>query len=66
MSLDTNLHGRLRNTILTLNNGLVLLFEDVVNGIHAVEEGVHGQSCLMEVPLKSFCKRNIRTFKVFD
>jgi hypothetical protein len=38
MSLDTNLHGRLRNTTLPASNGLLPLFETVVNGIHAVEE----------------------------
>ena len=38
MSLDTNLHGRLRNTTLPASNGLLPLFEAVVNGIHAIEE----------------------------
>ncbi len=38
MSLDTNLHGRLRNTVLPLNSGLLPMFEAVVNGIHAIEE----------------------------
>lgn len=38
MSLDTNLHGRLRNTSLPANGALLPLYEAVVNGIHAVEE----------------------------
>ena len=38
MSLDTNLHGRLRNTKLAFGNGLLPLFEAVVNGVHAVQE----------------------------
>lgn len=38
MSLDTNLHGRLRNTSLPASSGLLPLFEAVINGIHAVED----------------------------
>ena len=38
MSMDTNLHGRLRNTSLPLSSGLMPLFEAVVNSIHAIEE----------------------------
>ena len=38
MSMDTNLHGRLRNTSLPLSGGLLPLFEAVVNSIHAIEE----------------------------
>ncbi|HBF37021.1 MAG TPA: ATP-binding protein [Firmicutes bacterium] len=38
MSLNTNLHGRLRNTILPKSHGLLPLFEAVVNSIHAIEE----------------------------
>ena len=38
MSLKTNLHGRLRNTPLSANNGLMPLFEAVVNSIHSIEE----------------------------
>lgn len=38
MSLDTNLHGRLRNTALPASNGLLPLYEAVVNGIHAIED----------------------------
>ncbi|MHB8997885.1 MAG: hypothetical protein ACYC63_21785 [Armatimonadota bacterium] len=38
MSIATNLHGRLRNTILPATNGLLPLFEAVVNSIHAIEE----------------------------
>lgn len=34
----TNLHGRLRNTHLPKNHGLLPLFEAVVNSIHAIEE----------------------------
>jgi hypothetical protein len=38
MSLKTNLHGRLRNTSLPKNHGLLPLFEAVVNSVHAIEE----------------------------
>lgn len=37
-SLGTNLSGRLRNTDLSYNNGLMPLFEAVVNSIHSIEE----------------------------
>jgi len=38
MSLETNLKGRLRNTILPKSHGLMPVFEAVVNSIHAIEE----------------------------
>lgn len=38
MSLHTNLKGRLRNTTLPKSNGLMPVFEAVVNSIHAIEE----------------------------
>lgn len=38
MSMETNLQGRLRNTVLPLTSGLLPLFEAVVNSIHAIEE----------------------------
>lgn len=38
MSLQTNLKGRLRNTSLPKSNGLMPVFEAVVNSIHSVEE----------------------------
>lgn len=38
MSMDTNLHGRLRNTSLPASSGLMPLYEAVVNSIHAIEE----------------------------
>lgn len=38
MSMDTNLHGRLRNTSLPYSSGLMPLYEAVVNSIHAIEE----------------------------
>lgn len=38
MSMNTNLHGRLRNTSLPYNHGLLPLFEAAVNSIHAIEE----------------------------
>ena len=38
MSMETNLHGRLRNTSLPLSHGLMPLFEAVVNSIHSIEE----------------------------
>jgi hypothetical protein len=37
-TMPTNLGGRLRNTPLPLTNGLLPLFEAVVNSIHAIEE----------------------------
>lgn len=38
MSLQTNLKGRLRNTSLPRNHGLMPVFEAVVNSIHSIEE----------------------------
>jgi len=38
MSIETNLHGRLRNTPLPQSHGLLPLYEAVVNSIHAIEE----------------------------
>lgn len=38
MSMETNLHGRLRNTSLPLSHSLLPLFEAVVNSIHSIEE----------------------------
>ncbi len=38
MSVKTNLHGRLRNTPLATGQGLMPLFEAVVNSIHSIEE----------------------------
>ena len=38
MSLHTNLQGRLRNTSLAKSNGLLPVFETIVNSIHALEE----------------------------
>ena len=36
--MNTNLQGRLRNTSLACNRGLMPLYEAVVNSIHAIEE----------------------------
>ena len=38
MNMETSLQGRLRNTSLPYNHGLLSLFEAVVNSIHAIEE----------------------------
>ena len=38
MSMETNLQGRLRNTSLSYNHGLLPLFEAVINSIHSIEE----------------------------
>jgi len=38
MALNTNLHGRLRNTSLPTTRGLLPLFEAVVNSIHGIED----------------------------
>lgn len=38
MSMETNLHGRLRNTSLPYSRGLMALFDAVVNSIHSIEE----------------------------
>lgn len=38
VSLRTNLRGRLRNTSLSNSNGLMPLFEAVVNSIHSIED----------------------------
>ncbi len=38
MIMETNLNGRLRNTLLVATGGLMPLFEAVVNSIHAIEE----------------------------
>ena len=40
MSMETNLHGRLRNTSLPYSRGLMPLFDAVVNSIHSIEEAV--------------------------
>lgn len=37
-AMDTNLQGRLRNLTLPKKNGLIPLFEAVVNSVHAIEE----------------------------
>lgn len=38
MSMQTNLSGRLRNTSLPVNHGLLPLFEAVVNSLHSLED----------------------------
>jgi hypothetical protein len=38
MSIQTNLHGRLRNTSLPASSGLLPVFEAVSNAIHAIED----------------------------
>ena len=38
MNMETNLLGRLRNTSLPYNHGLLPLFEAVINSIHSIEE----------------------------
>lgn len=38
MTMETNLQGRLRNTSLPYNHGMLPLFEAVVNSIHSLEE----------------------------
>ena len=38
MSMETNLHGRLRNTSLPRSHGLLPLFEAVVNSVHSIED----------------------------
>lgn len=38
MSMETNLHGRLRNTNLPKSHGLLPMFEAVINSIHSIEE----------------------------
>ena len=38
MSIKANLQGRLRNTSLPYNHGLLSLFEAVINSIHSIEE----------------------------
>ena len=38
MSIQTNLAGRLRNTSLPYNHGLMPLFEAIINSIHSIEE----------------------------
>lgn len=38
MSMQTNLHGRLRNTSLPRSHGLLPLFEAVINSIHSIED----------------------------
>lgn len=42
MSMETNLHGRLRNTSLPRSHGLLPMFETVVNSIHSIEETASG------------------------
>jgi hypothetical protein len=38
MNIATNLHGRLRNTVLSASSGMFPLFEAVSNSIHAIED----------------------------
>lgn len=38
MGMETNLHGRLRNTSLPYGRGLLPVFDAVVNSIHSLEE----------------------------
>lgn len=38
MSIQTNLHGRLRNTSLPASNGMLPVYEAVSNAIHAIED----------------------------
>jgi len=38
MSIETNLHGRLRNTSLPACNGMLPVYEAVSNAIHAIED----------------------------
>lgn len=38
MSMDTNLPGRVRNTNLPKSNGLLPLFEAVINSIHSIDD----------------------------
>lgn len=81
MSLDTNLHGRLRNISLPASNGLLPLFEAVVNSIHAIEEaGLSSREGRIaihiirngQLPLNSKAKEQIKSkeqivgFKVTD
>ncbi|WP_227515139.1 hypothetical protein [Acinetobacter sp. Root1280] len=44
MSLQTNLKGRLRNTILPKTHGLMPVFEAVVNSIQSIEEKGEGNT----------------------
>lgn len=59
MSVKTNLHGRLRNTPLPTSQGLMPLFEAVVNSIHSIEEfseqnkvGIRDRSIIVEISRK--------------
>jgi hypothetical protein len=45
MSIETNLHGRLRNTSLPASNGMLPVYESVSNAIHAIEDA--------NIPLKN-------------
>jgi hypothetical protein len=45
MSIETNLHGRLRNTSLPASNGMLPVYEAVSNAIHAIEDA--------NIPLKN-------------
>jgi len=52
MTIETNLHGRVRNTKLPFSNGLLPLFEAVANSIHAIEEAnlpTHEQQITVEI-----------------
>lgn len=60
MSVKTNLHGRLRNTPLPASQGLMPLFEAVVNSIHSIEEfseqnnvNVRDRSIIVEISRKT-------------
>ena len=53
MNIETNLRGRLRNTTLPKSNGLLPLFEAVINSIDALEEAtIQPEQGLIRVVIK--------------
>lgn len=53
MSMETNLKGRLRNTFLPYNHGLLPMYEAVINSIHAIEEaGLSSEDGLITIEIQ--------------
>ena len=52
MKIETNLQGRLRNTSLPQSNGLMPVFEAVINSVHSIEEsGISSEAGLIRMSI---------------
>ena len=79
MSIQTNLHGRLRNTPLPRSHGLFPLFEAVVNSIHSIEESsddknlgkirveiIRDNQSSLDIEQEKDIKEKIIGFRIYD